>query len=230
MDLNLTVSDHDAEVLRRHAPGVRCRTVPAGVELSKFTGERSPEEPRSVLWMGSLGWLPNQDSFWWFYRSIVPGIVRRDPRVRITVVGSNPPGEITALRHPNVEVLGFVEDLAQVMRRSQVCVVPLRVGSGIRIKLLEMFAERRAVVSTTIGCEGLGVQNGRHLLIADDPGGFAEAVVRLLDDAPLRAELGDRARSHVENLFDWEKIAAQYEDAYRSVAGPGSPLRSPLQR
>jgi glycosyltransferase involved in cell wall biosynthesis len=161
--------------------------------------------------------MPNQDSFWWFFRSIVPEIVRRDPRVRITVVGSHPPRKIANLRHPNVEVLGYVEDLRSVMRRSQVCVVPLRVGSGIRIKLLEMFAERRAVVSTSIGCEGLGVVDGGELLIADDPVGFAAAVVRLLDDDQLRIEIGDRARKHVELRYGWEQIAAQYEEAYRSV-------------
>jgi glycosyltransferase involved in cell wall biosynthesis len=222
VDLNLTVSDHDAAVLKSHSPGTRCVTVPAGVELGNFTGDRVTEDPRTVLWMGSLGWLPNQDSFWWFYRSIVPEILRRDPGVRIRVVGSTPPADIVALRHPSVEILGYVEDLRGVMRTSQVCVVPLRIGSGIRIKLLEMFADRRAVVSTSIGCEGLGVEDGRELLIADDPEGFAAAVVRLLDDASLRGALGDRARTHVEEHYDWKQLAQQYETAYRSVMPGGS--------
>jgi polysaccharide biosynthesis protein PslH len=228
VDLNLTVSDHDAGVLQSQGEGIRCLTVPAGVELDDFRGERVAERPRSVLWMGSLGWVPNQDSFWWFYKSIVPEIVRREPHVRITVVGSNPPREIVELRHPNVEILGYVEDLRSVMSMSQVCVVPLRIGSGIRIKLLEMFAGRRAVVSTSIGCEGLGVEDGRHLLIADEPASFAAAVVRLMSDERLRTDIGDRAREHVELHYGWERIAAQFEEAYRSVIGSAGDRRRPL--
>ena len=230
VDLNLTVSDHDAEMLRKDDARIRCVTIPAGVALSGSHVEHGKEEPRSILWMGSLGWPPNQDSFWWFYREIFPDLVRRDSRVRLVVAGSNPPEDILNIRQHNVEILGYVEDLRSVIRRCQVCVVPLRIGSGIRLKLLEMFAERRAVVSTSIGCEGMGVEDGTHLLIADDPAGFAGAVLRLLDDDQLRAALGDRARRHVELLYDWEKIAVQYEDAYRSVVGPGAGGREALLR
>jgi glycosyltransferase involved in cell wall biosynthesis len=161
--------------------------------------------------MGSLSWLPNQDSFWWFYREIVPLLVESISDVSISVAGSNPPKEIMAVRHPNVSVLGFVPDIQETMRRNAVCVVPLRVGSGIRIKLLEMFAMGKAVVSTPVGCEGLDVADGRELLVAETPTAFADAVVRVLWDPPLRESIGRSAREFVLRSHTWDGIAAQWE-------------------
>lgn len=217
-DLNLTISDTDADVLLRDDPGLVCRTIPAGIPLEPADGAAPvAEEPLSVLWMGSLGWTPNRDSFWWFYEKIVPELVRLVPDVRITVVGSDPPADILALQHPNVHVAGYVDDLTTALLRAQVCVVPLRIGSGIRLKLLEMFALRRAVVSTSVGCEGLKVRDGEHLLIADEPGAFAGAVARLLTAPDLRAHLGARGRTFVEESYDWRALTGQFEEAFASV-------------
>lgn len=215
VDLNMVVSDTDGRILHDLNPSLKCMTVPAGVDLQEFTPADEPGEPDSVLWMGSLGWPPNQDSFRWFTRQILPQIVRRIPAVRVRVVGSNAPPDILAVRDPNLTVVGFVPDMREELRRAQVCVVPLQAGSGIRIKLLEMFAMARAVVSTSIGCEGLGVEDGKQLLIADTPASFADAVARLLRDAGLRAALGANALAHVRERYGWEAIASVYEEAYR---------------
>jgi glycosyltransferase involved in cell wall biosynthesis len=165
--------------------------------------------------MGSLAWAPNRDSFWWFYRSIVPHLVRLLPGVRIKIVGSGAASDILALRHPNVEVVGFVDDVRRALQTAQVCVVPLRAGSGIRIKMLEMFAMKKAVVSTTVGCEGLGVKDGTHLLVGDTPEEFARHVVTLLANPELRTLLGDNGRAHVLRRYGWDTIVGQYEAAYR---------------
>lgn len=217
-DLNLTISDTDADVLMRNGSGIRCRTAPAGIPLDQDKQRLQADgEPHTVLWMGSLGWTPNRDSFWWFYNTIVPRLVDQDPLVQVMVVGSDPPPEIRDLKHPNVNVIGYVDDITEAILRAQVCVVPLRIGSGIRLKLLEMFSLRRAVVSTTVGCEGLNVRPGEHLLVEDEPGPFAAAVVRLLQDPDKRRALGDRARLFVEESYSWETVTGLFEEAFASV-------------
>ena len=217
VDLNLVISDHDGALLRRLDPDLRCMTIPAGVELAEFDVGTGDPDPATVLWMGALSWAPNRDSFWWFYREIVPHLVRLVPHVRIQVVGSNPPEDILRLRHPNLEVLGFVPDLRDTVRRATVCVVPLQVGSGIRIKLLELFAMRRAVVCTTVGAEGLHLEDEKQLLIADEPAAFAGAVRRIIDDPALRVRLGEAGWRHVERSYTWSRMGALYEEAYRRV-------------
>ena len=139
------------------------------------------------------------------------------------------PEGIQSLRHPNVEVLGLVADIRQAMARAQVCVVPLRIGSGVRIKLLEMFAMGRAVVSTSVGAEGLGVTHDEHLLIADTPEQFAKEVVGLLRDNARRARLGAEARAHVTRQYSWERVADLFEAVYRSlVSDPAKPTKDNL--
>jgi glycosyltransferase involved in cell wall biosynthesis len=224
-DLNLVISDHDGEVLRRLDPGIACMTIPAGVDLNEFNPGTTDPDPNTVLWMGALSWPPNRDSFWWFYNQIVPHLVRRVPDVKIHIVGSSPPEDILALRHPHVQVHGFVPDISEALRRAAVCVVPLQVGSGIRVKLLEMFAMKKAVVCTSIGAEGLHLENGKQLLLADSPDAFAEAVARLLADSQLRTMLSGNAYRHVQDSYTWEKMGPLYEDAYRRVIQAYDPAR-----
>jgi glycosyltransferase involved in cell wall biosynthesis len=144
-------------------------------------------------------------------------MVERMRGLRVYVVGSNPPRAIRNLHHPNIKVLGFVQDVREYIQKAQVCVVPLRAGSGIRLKLLEMFAMKKGVVSTSLGCEGLNVRHREHLLIADASETFADAVISLVSDGALRSALGDAARRHVRQHFDWEKVAEAYEHTYQSV-------------
>jgi glycosyltransferase involved in cell wall biosynthesis len=217
LDLTITISEADAEILRSQNPNIRCAVVPVGVNLDELTPGSHEPTPRTVLWMGSLGWPPNQDSFWWFYREIVPLIVARVPDVRILVAGSNPPTDIMAVRDPHVTILGFVPNVRDCVLDAEVCVVPLQVGSGIRLKLLEMFSLKKAIVSTSIGCEGLGVKDGRELLVADTPTTFADGVARVLADSNLRRRLGESGRAFVVDHYGWDKIAERYESTYRDV-------------
>ncbi len=222
-DLNLVISDHDGDVLRRLDPDIACVTIPAGVDLNELAPGDEPPQPNTVLWMGALSWAPNRDSFWWFYEQIVPHLVRIVPDVKILVAGSSPPQEILDVRHPNLEVLGFVPDIRDTVRRAAVCVVPLQIGAGIRMKLLEMFAMRKAVVSTSIGAEGLHLVDGEHLLIADAPEAFARAVAHLLASPALRETLAANAYRHVRESFTWDHMALLYEDAYRRVIAKHRP-------
>jgi len=214
---NLVISDVERDLVLAVAPNARCDVIPAGVDLDEFEPGQAREDFRSILWLGSLHWAANRKSFWWFYREIVPLIIKGYPDAKIRVAGTGTPPEVFAVRHPNVEILGFVQDVRGLMACSQVCVVPLQVGSGVRIKLLEMFAMRRAVVSTTVGAEGLCVTDGEQALIADSPEAFAESVGRLIEDATLRERLGRKARQHVEQHYTWDKIAGKIEEVYRSL-------------
>ena len=214
---NLTVSEFEQHHVMGIAPDACSIVAPAGVDLDEFVPRIVKEDPHSVLWIGAMNHAPNIDSFWWFYHDIVPLIVRSHKNVRIRVVGTAMPTSIRSLSDPNVEILGFVPDVREVLARSEVCVVPLRMGSGVRLKILEMFAMERAVVSTTVGAEGLRAEDGRHLLIADSPKDFADSVLRLLRDSRLRRYLGESARNHASAHFGWDKVADQFEAVYNKL-------------
>jgi glycosyltransferase involved in cell wall biosynthesis len=217
LDSNLAVSEVDRQIVLKQNKRNKCKVVPAGVDLSEFVYTENQTMDNSILWLGNLQWVPNQDSFWWFYNEIVPKIILRKQDIQINVVGSNPPQKILDIKHPNVNIIGQVEDVREYLQRASVCVVPLRAGSGIRLKLLEMFAMKKAVVSTSVGCEGLNVKNGVHLLISDEPSSFADAVINLLQNEKLREQLSENCLLHVTEHFSWEKIAIEYEKAYQEV-------------
>jgi glycosyltransferase involved in cell wall biosynthesis len=214
---NLTVSDIERDMLLQMSPTARCEVVPLGVDLATFAPSDIIGDPHTVLWLGAMNYTPNRDSFWWFYNEIVPRVLIEYPHASIRVAGTGMPDEILALRHPNVDILGFISDIRQAITRAQVCVVPLRIGSGVRIKLLEMFAMGRAVVSTSIGAEGLGVSHDKHLLIADTPEQFAHSVVGLLLDSTWRSRLGAEARAYVTQQFSLDSVVGRFEAIYRSL-------------
>jgi glycosyltransferase involved in cell wall biosynthesis len=153
-----------------------------------------------------------------FARSILPRIRAFVPGVKLYVVGDSPRARVKALgREPGIEVTGYVNDIVPYYRRSKVIVVPLRAGGGTRLKILEAMALGRAVVSTTIGCAGLEVRHGVHLLVADDPQQFADCVVELLGNDALRAELVGNARHLVEQHYDWPTLGRRLALAHREI-------------
>jgi polysaccharide biosynthesis protein PslH len=224
---NLTVSECEQRHVVTVAPNTCAVVASVGVDLDEFVPQNVREDPRSVLWIGAMNHSANIDSFWWFYHEIVPLIVKRNNDVRIRVVGTAMPNSIQTLSDPNVEILGFVPDVREVLARSEVCVVPLRVGSGVRLKILEMFAMKRAVVSTTVGAEGLQAEDGTHLLIADSPKDFADGVLRLLNDSRLRKHLGETAHRYASAHFGWNKAADQCEAVYRKLVSERSHSNHP---
>ncbi len=219
-DKCLMVTSEDEERIRGLNPTVQTCVVPAGVDVSYFSPRSGvSKEQFSILWFGSLDWLPNVDSFWWFYKQIFPRVEERCPTVKLYVVGKSPPPNVRSLRTDNAVVIGFVRDVRDYIARCQVCVVPLRIGGGMRIKILEALAMEEAVVSTATGCEGIAVTNREHLLIADDEGEFARHILELFENEPLRKKIGRRGRELVERLYGWEGIAEQLEDQYLKVLG-----------
>ena len=200
------VSEGDAERLREWGAR-RVEVVPNGVDLDHFRpAPLVPEEPGSLVITGSMDWRANQDAVTWFLDEVVPELRRRCD-FHFTVVGRNPPGWMVRRASNRIKVTGTVDDVRPFLCRAQVFVTPLRVGGGSRLKILEALAMRRAVVSTRVGAEGLDLEPGRHLLIADSPLEFAECVVRLLGDGALRQRLGEAGRESVEEHYGWDRMA-----------------------
>ena len=195
-DLVLAFSEVDCRALTALAPGATLRSVPLRLDLTDYTG---PVEKESfdVLFAAYFGWAPNEDSLRWFVEEIFPLVLARRPGTTLDVVGAGAPEWVRCLdgRDGAIRYRGRVEDIAPYYRRARVVVVPLRVGSGVRVKIVQAMAAARAVVTTTKGCEGLDVRSGEHLVIADSPRDFAAATTTLLEDDALRARIGARARA-----------------------------------
>jgi glycosyltransferase involved in cell wall biosynthesis len=198
----------------RSLAGIEPVEAPNGVDTEAFVPMLDvAEDPKHVLFVGPLTSQANIQAMEWFVRHVLPILVRRVPDVRVDVVGT----PIDVLWPSNVALLGRVEDVRAHLARAAVSVVPIRVGSGTRYKILEALSMERPVVSTTVGAEGLGVRDREHLLLADDADAFAAGVAELLDDADLRASLGRAGRAHVVERFDWGGIVAVMERAWENI-------------
>lgn len=223
-DLNVAVSREDAREFREIAPGADFVTIPNGVDTSSFRPSDGPTE--GIVLLGGTDWFPNLDALEFFAAEILPAIRRDHPEVSVTAVGRASEAEIVRFRRDHrIELTGYVDDIRTYVHRARCVVVPLRVGGGSRLKILDSWALGKAVVSTSIGCEGLDVAPGRSLLVADDPGAFAAATCRLLEDATLAGHLGHEARQVAVESYSWDAIQPKMLEAYeRLLSGGGARL------
>jgi len=208
----LAVSETDRDFFLQYLDPDKVSVVPTGVDIEYFQPTAGPEQPNSLIFTGSMDWMPNEDGIIHFREQILPLIRRRLPDVSLWIVGRDPPARLQALaaEEKNVRLTGRVEDIRPYLARGAVCIVPLRVGSGTRLKIFEAMAMGKAVVSTTLGAEGLPVRHGMNILLADEPRDFAAAVVTLLSDPAGRAALGAAARTLVERNYSWARVAADF--------------------
>ncbi len=214
----IAVSDDDAADLRKTLD-VPVEVVPNGVASDELTPLPPSPEPETLLFTGTLSHPPNEDGIRWFAESIWPRIRSRRPGARLLVVGRDAPVGVRALDgQSDIEVVGAVPDMAPYFARATAVVVPLRSGGGTRLKILEAFACERAVVSTSTGCEGLKVEDGRNLLVADDEQVFADATLRLLDDPGLCQRLAADGRELAERRYDWRVLGDELERVLSAVA------------
>jgi len=218
----LAVSDADARTfasLYPRAVGVPMHVIPTGVDTTFFSAAPSDPSARGLVFTGSMDWLPNEDAMLFFAREVLPLVRAQEPDVTLTIVGRSPTAPVRKLADdPAITVTGRVDDVRPYMRDAAVYVVPLRVGGGTRLKIFEAMAMGRAVVSTTIGAEGLPVTNARDAVVADDPRTFADAIVTLLRDPAQRRELEAAARALVVEHYDWSAVAGDLEAALFEIA------------
>ena len=194
--------------------------MPTGVDTDYFRPAPDAEVERTLIFTGSMDWVPNHDAMEYFCRDILPLIRQQEPDVETWIVGRNPRPTLRSLAEtdPKVHITGRVEDVRPFMNRGSIYVLPMRTGSGTRLKVFEAMASGKAIVSTPIGAEGLPVTEGENILLAADPGAFARAVVRLIRDAALRRRLEINARALVEQGLSWRAATDRLEEAiYETV-------------
>lgn len=209
-----TVSEADQRLLKRANPRLRVDVIPNGVDIQKYQRLAAENVSPVLLFIGSMGYPPCVDAVLYFCREIFPHIRCTIGAAELWIVGKDPRPEVLQLNGDGVHVTGRVDDVIPYYRQSAVCVVPLRAGGGTRLKILEAMALGRPVVSTPIGCEGLDVIDGEHLLIADNPKQFAEKTLRLLTDRQLYQHISANGRQLVETRYDWDKIAGRLMEIY----------------
>ena len=213
----LACSQEDAERLLDLAPGCQVSVVPNGVDLETFRPGRSEnEQDGSLVFVGHMGWFPNRDGIEYFIAEILP-LLKDRKDLHLEIIGRNENPSMQAAVDGRVSFAGFVDDLQARVRRAAVFIVPLRAGSGTRLKILEAMAMGKAIVSTRIGAEGIGLVDGESACLADTPEEFAGTINRLLDDPDLRHRLGRRARQLAEQLYGWTVIGERLLATYRTL-------------
>lgn len=219
--LNIVVSDGDARDLTALVPGARIAVIPNGVDVETFA-PASGSAVDGIVFVGGMSWFPNADALAFFAQDILPLIRAADAHVKVTWVGRALPREINTFARLGIKLTGHVDDIRGFVRGAACYVVPLRVGGGTRLKILDAWAMGKAIVSTSVGCEGLDAVDGQNILIRDDPTAFAAAVSTVLGDPALRASLERNARLTAEQKYSWEVISATMRRAYAPIVAAES--------
>ena len=218
----VVLTESDRVSIAGRGVDVRIETIPLGVEVPEVPADPLGAEPPAVLFVGNFRHDPNLDAALRLAHDIWPHVRGRRPDAVLWLVGESPPEVLTSTAEPDVEVHGSVESVEPYLANAAVCVAPLRHGGGMRVKVLEALAAGKAVVASPLAAAGLGVQHGRHLLVATTDGEFAAAILQLLDDADLRRALATAGRAWAVANADAGSTAAAFESLYDSLlAGAG---------
>jgi glycosyltransferase involved in cell wall biosynthesis len=216
-DLLTTTTKRDYQLVRKDLPNQNMAVVQNGAGNTFFEDLGLKPEPLTMVFTGLFTHLPNSDGMIWFLDNIFPIILHLESQARIYVVGKSPTRQLLARASEKVIITGFVEDVRPYMARSQVFVIPLLAGGGIRGKALEAMAMKRPIVTTTIGVEGIHLRHEESALFADTPDAFAKAVVRLFLNPGLRERLADNAFATVQQHYNWEAKGKELDGLLRSV-------------
>jgi len=219
----VVVSEIDKELLIKMKVKSSLFVVPNGTDTKFFKPSNGKVVANSVLWIGHMDVHTNKDAVIYFWKDIYPILRRKYPKVKVTFVGTAPPKEIAdaAQKDGQVKATGFVNDIRPYMDEAAVMVVPIRIGSGTRLKILDAMAMGKAIVSTSVGCEGLNVNDGKDILIADDPEGFSDNTIDLLKNSDKRIALEKNALD-LAKTYDWDLIRKKQEAVYQDVVNRGS--------
>ncbi len=211
-DACIAITRRDQATIERLAPGMSVCTIPAAVDLERFpwygAGQR---DPASVILLGDMAWLPNRDAAIWFAEEILPIVRREFPDLVVHLVGDNPPLRNLPPSDERFRIEGRVPSIAPFYEKATLGLIPLRVGGGMRVKMVEMMASGLPIVSTSRGAEGNEAVPGEHYLAADSAGDFAAAIIRLLGDEQLRRGLSERARAFVSDFYALEQTGRKLE-------------------
>ncbi|MBI3243386.1 MAG: glycosyltransferase [Chloroflexi bacterium] len=217
-DAVLAVSDEDKAALEE-AMGRRggITVIPIAVDTDELAPVNRLPDADHILHIGTMYWPPNIDGILWFIRDIYSRIRAGRPGVEFDVVGARPPQEIVELgkNGSGINVTGYVDDPTPYLQKAGAMVVPLRSGGGMRVKILNALSQGLPIVTTTLGCEGIAVEPGKHVLVADTPEAFAQATLRLLEDKALAAELGRNGRQLIQSTYDYRAACRPLDAVYQ---------------
>lgn len=232
------VSEADKAALQRIAPQAAIHVAPNAIDLAAYekwqpNHEQQPsqQEKFTLLFLGKMDYRPNVDAVLWFARHVLPQLISAAPNIHLQIVGMNPHPRLDVLRgNPHIEITGAVPDPIPYLHAANVVIIPMRVGGGTRFKALEAMAASKAIVSTSLGVEGIGVRNGEQLLLADSPEEFANAILILLSDqqsgSQLTERLGTNGYKFVAEHYTWERVTPTFEELYRQLL-PDQPTANP---
>lgn len=220
VDCVIAVSEADAQMMQRDYGVAKVYDIPTGVDVDFFKPTSAiATRPNSLVFTGSMDWLPNEDAMQYFINDVMPLVRQAVPDLRLTIVGRSPYPSLVELaqRDPNIAVTGRVDDVRPYIEEATAFIVPIRIGGGTRLKIYEAMAMEKPVISTTVGAEGLPVHDGKELLLADDPKAFADAVVKVLGDSNLATRLGKSAAELVRQNFGWRGVSTNMAQVCQTV-------------
>ena len=217
-DQVLTVSDEDKASFEEAMGGKKreIHVIPIAVDSDELQAIRRDKDASHIVSIGTMYWPPNIDGMMWFLDNVLPLIWAKRPKTVCDIIGARPPQQLIdyGKSHTEVNVTGYVDDTTTYLQKAGLMIVPLRAGGGMRVKILNALSQALPLVTTTLGCEGIQVEHGRHLLIADTPSEFAEAVLWLLDNPDLANKLGENGRRLIQEKYDYRTACAPLERIY----------------
>jgi len=217
VDHCIAVSDEDRKVIESY--GAKASVVENGVDIQYYDVGPVEIDENRLIYVSSLDTLSNQDAVDFFVKEVFPLIKADQPQINLWVVGKDPPKRIKeySVRDPSIHVTGTVLDVREYLLRSAICVVPLRIGGGSRLKILEAMAMKKPVVSTTVGAEGLRVEDGKNILVANKPSDFCSKVNKLLLDKDMARSIGEAGWQLVRSHYDWRALAEKQNQVWESL-------------
>jgi len=220
----IAVSEHDRELMSGWVDASRITVVPTGVDLGQYAPDHSKKELAPlVMFVGAMDWEPNIDAVEYFCHSIWPAVLAQIPGARFRIVGRNPDRRVLNCASSSVEVTGRVPSVIEHLREAAVAVVPLRIGGGTRLKIYEAMAAGKAVVSTSVGAEGLDVHAGQDIILEDSPERCRDSIVMLLQDTELRKQF-ERSAAELAGRYSWKEVGKTFEAVLARISGVGTRL------
>jgi glycosyltransferase involved in cell wall biosynthesis len=213
----LVTSENDKNILDQEVPEVQKHVIPNGVDAGYFTPTNEKREPHSLVFTGAMSYIPNSDGMIHFLDTTFPLIQKAIPDIKLYIVGNHPPKTLINRASHNVIVTGFVDDVRPFIDRSSAYIVPLRMGSGTRLKVLEAMAMRIPIVTTSMGCEGIDVVDNESVLIGYEPQTFAESVIKLLNNKSLQRTLTDNGFELMKSHYEWSVIGDKLEHTLHTL-------------
>lgn len=213
----IVCSNVDENRLLQIGPYPTISVIPNAIDTSYYTPQELNSDQNIIVYTGTFSYEPNVDAVLYFTKEIFTLVRRITPDIKFYIVGSNPPIEILELADDGIVVTGYVDDIRDYIKMAKIVVAPIRMGSGTRLKILQAMAMGKPVVSSRVGCEGIDVEHGVHLLVANNTAEFVQYITALLNNPTLQVTLGDQARQLVEQEYSWSRNQSKLIKIFQQI-------------